>query len=116
MNRPALVSTLLLLAAPLPGVATGTPTGFTRLPAAATGIEFSNTIVQDAKINLYTFEYLYNGAGVAIGDVDNDGLPDVYFAATRGSDRLYRNHLSFIKDFAPEAGRGIRFGYTVRFF
>jgi iron complex outermembrane receptor protein len=36
--------------------------------------------------------------------------------ATNLTDRLYRNHLSFIKDFAPEPGRGIRFGYTVRFF
>jgi iron complex outermembrane receptor protein len=31
-------------------------------------------------------------------------------------DRLYRNHLSFIKEFAPELGRGVRFGYTVHFF
>lgn len=118
MNRPALVSTLLLLAAPLPGVATGTPTGFTRLPAAATGIEFSNTIVQDAKINLYTFEYLYNGAGVAIGDVDNDGLPDVYFAATRGSDRLYRNLGGFrFEDVSERAGiaaaGGLKGGVTM---
>lgn len=104
MNRTTLVSTFLLLAA-TPLAATEEPARFSRLSAADTGIDFANTIVQDATINLYTFEYLYNGAGVAIGDVDNDGLPDLYFAATRGSDRLYRNLGGFrFEDVSERAG------------
>ena len=68
---------------------------FTELPADSTGIIFSNTVVQDTAINLYNFEYLYNGGGVAVGDINNDGLADIYFTASVAKDKLYLNKGNF---------------------
>ena len=64
---------------------------FERLPASRTGITFANTIAASDSLNVQSDVYIYNGAGVAVGDVDNDGLPDLYFAGNMVSSRLYRN-------------------------
>lgn len=60
-------------------------------------IEFSNTITENDTINPFDVTNMYNGAGVGIGDFNNDGLPDIYFAGNQVSSRLYLNegHLSF---------------------
>ncbi|HYV32433.1 MAG TPA: VCBS repeat-containing protein, partial [Candidatus Binatia bacterium] len=63
-------------------------TGFTLLPAAQTGILFTNTLsYARAEAN----QNLMNGAGVAAGDFDGDGLCDLYFANAEGSNGLFRN-------------------------
>ena len=64
---------------------------FKLLSPHETGVTFANTITTDDSLNIHTDVYLYNGAGVAIGDIDNDGLPDIFFAGNMVSSRLYRN-------------------------
>ncbi|WP_420153002.1 FG-GAP-like repeat-containing protein [Siphonobacter sp.] len=70
---------------------------FSNLSAADTGITFANRIVENDSINVLDFEYTYNGAGVGIGDFNNDGLADVYFTGNQVANQLYLNkgHLSF---------------------
>lgn len=55
------------------------------------GIGFANNITESEEQNIFTYEYMYNGAGVAIGDVNNDGLPDIFFTANQLPDQLYLN-------------------------
>ena len=62
--------------------------GFTRLDAGQSGIDFTNTVSESL---LLRNRYLAQGAGVAIGDVDGDGQPDVFMARTEGCSALYRN-------------------------
>lgn len=56
-----------------------------------TGITFQNKLTSNDSINLLNFEYFYNGGGVAVGDVNNDGLQDVYFTGNMVSGKLYLN-------------------------
>jgi hypothetical protein len=60
-------------------------------PAERTGITFANTITTNDSVNVQTDVYVYNGAGVAVGDIDNDGLPDLFFTGNMVSSRLYVN-------------------------
>lgn len=64
---------------------------FSLLPASQTGIDFENTIVQDAQRNIFTFEYYFHGGGTAVGDFNADGLPDVYMVGNISRDALYIN-------------------------
>ena len=64
---------------------------FESLSAKETGITFANTITTNDSVNVQSDVYVYNGAGVAVGDVDNDGLLDIFFAGNMVSSRLYRN-------------------------
>jgi len=84
-------------------------TVFTRKFASETGITFNNTITPDDSLNLLTYEYFYNGGGVAIGDVNNDGLSDIYFSGNTVSSRLYLNqgNLKF-KDITEQAHVGTK--------
>src|SRR6266540_3489005 len=64
---------------------------FKLLSPAQTGVTFANTIATDDSLNALTDPYVYNGAGLAVGDIDNDGLPDMFFAGNMVSSRLYLN-------------------------
>lgn len=78
---------------------------FTMLPSAVTGITFRNDVTEDATMFMYLYENLYIGGGVSIGDINNDGLPDIYFSATRGTNKLYLNQGNFqFKDITAAAG------------
>ncbi len=64
---------------------------FSALDVKQTGIAFSNDIKEDDFFNVINYEYLYNGGGVAIGDFNNDSLPDIYFTGNMVSNKLYLN-------------------------
>jgi hypothetical protein len=78
---------------------------FTKVPSSHTGITFRNDIQENDSLNIIIREYIYNGAGVAVGDINNDGLPDLYFAGNQESSRLYLNkgNLKF-EDITEQAG------------
>src|SRR5437016_9959155 len=78
---------------------------FRRLTPAQTGVTFANSISTSDSLNALTDPYIYNGAGVAVGDIDNDGLPDIFFAGNMVSSRLYLNkgHMRF-EDITERAG------------
>ncbi len=91
---------------------------FTNLPQNETGVSFRNDIAETADMFLYVYEYLYVGAGVSVGDINNDGLPDIYFTSTLGSNKLYLNMGNFkFKDITLAAGVadsvGIKTGVTM---
>jgi hypothetical protein len=68
---------------------------FTPLSSRQTGIDFTNTIKETGAQNILAYEYFYNGGGVAIGDINNDGLPDIFFTANMGPNKLYLNKGGF---------------------
>jgi enediyne biosynthesis protein E4 len=78
---------------------------FTRLSARQTGIDFANNVSYSEEINPYTFRSFYNGGGVAIGDINNDGLPDLFFCSNQHSNKLYLNKGNFVfEDITGKAG------------
>ncbi|RMZ50385.1 VCBS repeat-containing protein [Flavobacteriaceae bacterium PRS1] len=58
---------------------------FRFLPSTITKIDFINQIEETNEINILEYLYMYNGGGVAIGDINNDGLPDIYFSSNQNS-------------------------------
>ena len=64
---------------------------FRTLNYSDTGINFKNKLTYKTKVNIIEYLYYYNGGGVAIGDINNDGLEDIYFSGNQVSDRLYLN-------------------------
>jgi enediyne biosynthesis protein E4 len=78
---------------------------FSLVGSQQSGIDFRNDILETPQLFYYTYEYLYNGGGVSIGDINNDGLQDIYFSSTLGSNKLYLNlgNLKF-KDITVSAG------------
>lgn len=78
---------------------------FTLVPASESGITFRNDIVEEPTMFMYLYENLYIGGGVSIGDINNDGLPDIYFSSTRGTNKLYQNLGNFkFRDITAAAG------------
>ena len=64
---------------------------FEALPSTVTGIDFVNELSDTPQLNILTYLYYYNGAGVAVADFNNDGLDDLYFTGNEVPDRLYLN-------------------------
>ena len=64
---------------------------FTVLSSEQTGITFVNTVENREDFNIFLYRNFYNGGGVGIGDVNNDGLPDIYLTANMSSNKLYLN-------------------------
>ncbi|WP_241077725.1 VCBS repeat-containing protein [Flavimarina sp. Hel_I_48] len=57
----------------------------------SSGLNFENTLVETSDFNVVTYEYAYNGGGVAVGDLNSDGLPDVYISGNQVSNKLFIN-------------------------
>lgn len=68
---------------------------FQLLPSSETGISFRNELIESDSFNVLSFEYIYNGAGVGVGDVNNDGLTDIFFAGNMVPSALYLNKSKF---------------------
>lgn len=81
---------------------------FRQLSPKETGIRFSNDIHDSENLNVLAYEYFYNGGGVATGDINNDGLPDIFFTANMESNKLYLNlgDMKF-KDITKSAADGL---------
>ncbi len=70
-----------------------------------TGIDFANNIQNSKDFNIFTYRNYYNGGGVAIGDINNDSLPDVFFTSNMGENKLYLNQGDFkFEDITGKAG------------
>lgn len=81
------------------------PWRFQAVPGERSQILFSNDIESSAEFNIVNYLYFYDGGGVSIGDVNNDGLSDIYFTANMGSNRLYLNKGNFeFEDITVQAG------------
>src|SRR5437868_9233150 len=78
---------------------------FTQLSESTTGIKFKNTLFEDGPMNVANYIYFYNGGGVAIGDINNDGLPDILFTGNMVRNRLYLNKGNFqFEDITERSG------------
>ncbi len=80
---------------------------YVELDSDATGIDFANNLRPSADLNIIEYLYYYNGSGVAVGDVDGDGLEDVYLGSNQGPDKLFHN-LGGLKFEDISASAGLR--------
>lgn len=80
----------------------------TLLSPEKTHVDFSNTLTEAANTNVLMYEYFYNGGGVAVGDLNNDGLEDLYFTSNMASNKLYLNkgQMQFEDITAPSGAAG----------
>lgn len=78
---------------------------FFSVPTSHSSIAFENKLLESDDMNIIEYLYFYNGGGVAIGDINNDGLPDLYFSANQVENRLYLNKGNFqFEDITAKAG------------
>ncbi|EDP71168.1 ASPIC/UnbV domain protein [Flavobacteriales bacterium ALC-1] len=91
---------------------------FTSIPESHSNIDFENTVEENIEFNFLNYSYIYNGGGVAIGDINNDGLEDIYFTSNQKSNKLYLNKGNFVfeditEDAEVEDGKGWTTGVTM---
>ncbi|MEN9929551.1 MAG: putative adhesin, partial [Bacteroidota bacterium] len=78
---------------------------YSQLESTETGIDFENKVENEKDMNIFKYRNFYNGGGVAIGDINNDGLSDVYFTSNQGENKLYLNKGNFkFEDISAKAG------------
>src|SRR5690606_28870921 len=86
---------------------------FTLIPNEQTNVHFFNTVKEDINFHALNYPYVYNGGGVAIGDVDNDGFDDIYLTSNQGASKLYMNQGDFkFEDVTDKAKVGAEGGWT----
>ncbi len=78
---------------------------FEKIPSEITGVTFQNRLIPTKDLNILDYLYFYNGAGVAVGDINNDNLVDVFFTSNQGKNKLYLNQGNFrFEDITQKAG------------
>ena len=78
---------------------------FEKIPPEITNIDFTNSLSFDSKFNIYTYRNFYNGGGVGLADINNDGLMDIYLSANMKPNKLYLNKGNFVfEDITDKAG------------
>ncbi|MEF3079838.1 VCBS repeat-containing protein [Winogradskyella poriferorum] len=93
--------------------ASDSKTLFTLIQDTHSGINFTNSVKQDINFNYLEYVYAFNGGGVAIGDINNDGLEDIYFTSNQNSNKLYLNEGDFkFTDITKSAGVEDADGWT----
>lgn len=90
VNATALLLLLLMVGCTDPGIPLP-ESRFDYLPPDYTGVDFANAVKESAQRNIGTYDYMYNGGGVAIVDLDADGLPDLVFTGNDTPVRVFRN-------------------------
>ena len=91
---------------------------FESISPDSSNIHFANNITTTDSLNIFTYEYLYNGAGIGIGDFNNDGLPDIFFAGNQVPCKIFINKGNFhFEDITQNSGisidKGWPFGVSV---
>ncbi|WP_034042067.1 VCBS repeat-containing protein [Wocania ichthyoenteri] len=71
-------------------------TVFTSIPESHSNVSFQNKVTENLYFNFLNYSYIYNGGGVAVGDINNDGLEDIYFVSNQESNKLYLNKGDFV--------------------
>ena len=98
-------SLLVLCCENAPEETKATPNLFTLLSSNDTGIDFNNIIKDDKDKNIFAYANFYGGAGVGVGDFNNDGLQDIFFAGNMVPDKLYLNKGNLVfEDVTIKAG------------
>ena len=78
---------------------------FEQVAATQTGVDFENKLTETNDWNIIQYLYFYNGGGVAVGDINGDNLPDIYFTSNQGANKLYLNKGNFkFEDITEKAG------------
>ena len=104
-NERIRISLMLVVWIALSGCSKDESPLFTRVSSAHTGVHFVNTIDETEEINVNTYMNIYTGAGVAAGDINNDGLADLFFSGNNVSSRIYLNKGDFVfQDITGSAG------------
>ncbi|MEP7374296.1 MAG: VCBS repeat-containing protein [Chitinophagaceae bacterium] len=68
---------------------------FTKVSSSRSNINFKNVLIEDEEFNVLSYPYFYNGGGVAVGDINNDGLTDIFFTGNMVKNKLYLNKGNF---------------------
>jgi hypothetical protein len=78
---------------------------FVSLPAQKTGVDFINLLTETEAFNIIDYLYFYNGGGVSVGDINNDGLIDIYFSSNQGPNKLFLNKGKMVfEDISKKSG------------
>ena len=110
MKNTALIILFFLLSFPVNTTGRRSDQLFSLLPPSSTHVDFINQLTETEESNIIEYLYFNNGGGVAAGDINNDGLTDLYFTSNQNSNKLYLNkgNLKFedITDAAGVSGEG----------
>jgi hypothetical protein len=109
---PLLCSAVLIAGCKHDATTSSSPTLFEEIAPQQSGVTFTNTVRQEGDNHVLNYPYFFNGGGVAVGDLNNDGLPDLYFSGNQVANTLYLNKGKFtFEDITTKAGVAVPQGW-----